>query len=74
LLRTNSRAPFPDALVTAARERKIPLSVLDLTQPEARDLYQSDLALIRPDQHVAWRGNELPDAEALLTRVTGGER
>jgi 2-polyprenyl-6-methoxyphenol hydroxylase-like FAD-dependent oxidoreductase len=74
LLRMNDHASSPDALLTAARTRAIPLSVLDITQPEARDLYQSDLVLIRPDQHVAWRGNELPDADALLTRVTGGQR
>ena len=31
-----------------------------------------DLALIRPDQHVAWRGSRLPaDCDAHLARVTG---
>jgi len=30
------------------------------------------LALIRPDLHIAWRGNRAPDdAAALLARVTG---
>jgi 2-polyprenyl-6-methoxyphenol hydroxylase-like FAD-dependent oxidoreductase len=72
LLRTNNDAPDPGELVTAARQRGVPLSILDIGQPEARELYQCDLALIRPDQHVAWRGNELPDADALLTRVIGG--
>jgi hypothetical protein len=39
---------------------------------EGRPLYGCDLALIRPDQHVAWRGNRLPaDGDALLARVTG---
>jgi hypothetical protein len=46
--------------------------VLDIDLPQARELYESDLALIRPDQHVAWRGDHLPDADELLTRVTGG--
>ena len=59
-------------LVTAARRRGIPLTVVDIALPEARDLYENDLALIRPDQHVAWRGDELPDVGELLTRVTGG--
>jgi len=27
--------------------------------------------LVRPDQHVAWRGDRLPDAAELLDRVTG---
>jgi 2-polyprenyl-6-methoxyphenol hydroxylase-like FAD-dependent oxidoreductase len=72
LLRMGSAAQSADALVTAAQRRAIPLTVLDITLPEARDLYESDFALIRPDQHVAWRGDVLPDADELLTRVTGG--
>jgi 2-polyprenyl-6-methoxyphenol hydroxylase-like FAD-dependent oxidoreductase len=73
LLRMGGRAPSAAPLVAAARQRGIPLTVVDIQLPEARDLYQSDLALIRPDQHVAWRGDELPDAGELLTRVTGAE-
>jgi hypothetical protein len=29
------------------------------------------LVLVRPDQHVAWRGEHVEDAEALLDQVTG---
>jgi 2-polyprenyl-6-methoxyphenol hydroxylase-like FAD-dependent oxidoreductase len=72
LLRMGRCSPSVTPLAEAARQRGIPLTVLDIEVPEARDLYESDLALIRPDQHVAWRGDELPDAEKLLTRVTGG--
>ena len=28
--------------------------------------------LVRPDQHVAWRGTSVADAEALLRHVVGG--
>lgn len=56
----------------AARARRIPLSTLKVDLPEGRALYECDLALIRPDQHVAWRGSALPaDCSALLARVTG---
>ncbi|HEY6786036.1 MAG TPA: hypothetical protein VI365_01870, partial [Trebonia sp.] len=72
LLRMGGHAPSAAPLVGAARRRGIPLAVVDIELPEARDLYESDLALIRPDQHVAWRGDELPDVGELLTRVTGG--
>ncbi|HUL94280.1 MAG TPA: FAD-dependent oxidoreductase [Burkholderiales bacterium] len=59
-------------LEAAARRRGVPLSVIDVSNDEARDLYGRDLALIRPDHHVAWRGNALPeDASALLAGVTG---
>jgi 2-polyprenyl-6-methoxyphenol hydroxylase-like FAD-dependent oxidoreductase len=56
----------------AARRRGLPLSVIDISSDEARDLYARDLALVRPDHHVAWRGNALPeDTDALLAQVTG---
>ena len=38
---------------------------------EARDLYGADLALIRPDQIVAWRGNSAAGAEQVLRRAAG---
>jgi hypothetical protein len=48
------------------------LAVLDVAVPEARELYGRDLALVRPDHYIAWRGDRAPDdAEALLARVTG---
>jgi 2-polyprenyl-6-methoxyphenol hydroxylase-like FAD-dependent oxidoreductase len=44
----------------AARASGIPLAVVDISgehaADEARAVYGADLALIRPDQHVAWRG------------------
>ena len=61
------------ALEQAARVRGVPLKVFAVALPEARDLYQRGLALIRPDQHVVWRGDALPDdCAALMVRVTGG--
>jgi len=59
------------ALRAAAQTRGVPLTVLDVDLPEGRDLYQRDLALIRPDQHVAWRGDTVPDdCGALIDTVT----
>jgi hypothetical protein len=59
-------------LAQAARARGVPLTVVDVAAPEARDLYARDLALIRPDTHVAWRGDRAPaDCDALLAKVTG---
>ena len=50
----------------------IPCDFLDCSDGDARDLYGCDLALIRPDQHVAWRGNQLPaDCDRLLAKLTG---
>jgi hypothetical protein len=59
-------------LAAAAQARKIPFTTVSVAVSEGRDLYECDLALIRPDQHVAWRGNDIPaDCDALLARVTG---
>jgi hypothetical protein len=59
------------ALERAAAARGVPLSVLDVRVAEARGLYGRALALIRPDQYIAWRGDRLPgDCDALLARVT----
>ena len=72
LLRFNSRAADTTTLERAAAGRGIPLSILDVTLPEARELYGCDLALVRPDQYIAWRGDQLPnDLDALLACVTG---
>jgi 2-polyprenyl-6-methoxyphenol hydroxylase-like FAD-dependent oxidoreductase len=60
------------SLVEAARRANLPLAVLPITDETARALYERDFVLIRPDQHVAWRGNAPPDnADALIARVAG---
>jgi 2-polyprenyl-6-methoxyphenol hydroxylase-like FAD-dependent oxidoreductase len=59
-------------LEAAAARRGVPLRVVEIALAEARDLYRAGLALVRPDQHVAWRGDALPDdCDALIARVTG---
>jgi hypothetical protein len=72
LLRLGESPPHAESLVAAATRRGIPFAVVDVPDPEARELYGRDLALVRPDQHLCWRGNRLPDeCDALLARVTG---
>jgi hypothetical protein len=59
-------------LVAAAERRGMPLTVLDIDAADAADFYGHRLVLLRPDQHVAWRGNALPaDQLALIDRVRG---
>ena len=53
----------------------VPLTVLEPPGTALPELYRARCALIRPDQHVAWRGDIWPDdGEALLQRVTGRSR
>ena len=61
-----------DPLADAAAERGMPLKIVDIREDRARTLYERDLVLIRPDHHVAWRGNTVPDRPgAILDRVRG---
>jgi FAD-dependent monooxygenase len=59
----------------AAARLALSIKILSLSQePLARALYERDLVLIRPDQHVAWRSNALgseAEAERILQVVTG---
>jgi 2-polyprenyl-6-methoxyphenol hydroxylase-like FAD-dependent oxidoreductase len=71
LLRLGSKPPSADVFLAAAKKSGIPLKVFDLPHPQARELYGRDLALVRPDQHIAWRGDGSADADAVLARVTG---
>lgn len=53
-------------LAQGATDAGVPLKIVDPETPELRDLYDAGYALIRPDQHVAWRGDALPGAAQLL--------
>jgi 2-polyprenyl-6-methoxyphenol hydroxylase-like FAD-dependent oxidoreductase len=60
------------ALEAAARDKGVPLRVLDIERPTTAIFYGEGLVLSRPDQHVAWRGNTIPaDPLALIDRVRG---
>jgi 2-polyprenyl-6-methoxyphenol hydroxylase-like FAD-dependent oxidoreductase len=59
-------------LESAARERGMPLAVLDVSSAAAAGLYQHAFVISRPDQHVAWRGQSAPaDCLALIDRLRG---
>jgi hypothetical protein len=61
-----------DGIVAAAAQRGLPLAVLDVRSPEASQLYRHRLVLVRPDQHVAWRGDAQPvDTLGLVDLVRG---
>ncbi len=61
-----------DAVAAAAAKRDVPLDMVEIAEPEIAALYECKLVLVRPDGHVAWRGDTLPqDALALIDRVRG---
>ena len=72
LLCLNGERELVAPLVTAARDRGVPLTTLTIDMPDARALYECDYALLRPDQVVVWRGNHIPeDGAPLIARVAG---
>jgi 2-polyprenyl-6-methoxyphenol hydroxylase-like FAD-dependent oxidoreductase len=72
LLVTDGDSGSTDGLVAAAARRGVPVTVLALPDERLRGRYGARLALIRPDQHVAWRGDRLPaDGDRLIAVVTG---
>jgi 2-polyprenyl-6-methoxyphenol hydroxylase-like FAD-dependent oxidoreductase len=72
LLRIGESTQDVSGLERAAAARGMPLGIFDVTSPAAHDLYECELALVRPDGHVAWRGDRPPDDwDVLLAVVTG---
>lgn len=62
-------------LLDAALQRDVPFALLDVVPAEPAPVYTTLLVLSRPDQHVAWRGDRLPDDPlALIDRVRGAAR
>ena len=51
-----------------------PLEVLDIANRRAREIYEYDLLLVRPDLHVAWRGNKISDEDATKIAATASGR
>ena len=72
LLVTQGEHQSADRLVLAAATQSIPLTVAVPSDDRLPTRYAARFALIRPDQHVAWRGEAIPDdVEGLLRHVVG---
>jgi 2-polyprenyl-6-methoxyphenol hydroxylase-like FAD-dependent oxidoreductase len=72
LLRLGGTQADIGAVAKAFAALKAPFRVLDVADAEPRAVYGCDLLLLRPDLHVAWRGNAPPaDATRLAAMVTG---
>jgi hypothetical protein len=57
------------------RATRPPLEVLDIKDEWAREMCGFDLLLVRPDLHVVWRGDQVPeDAGAIAAVATGQEK
>lgn len=71
LLALGPRPPSTTAFEAAALGLSVDLRVVRLPEASLLELYEAPLALIRPDQIVAWRGTAAESAAEVLARVTG---
>jgi len=71
LVRIGPDAPAVSNFEQAAKKLNMPMAVVQLDEAAAEEFYQARLLLVRPDQHVAWRSNDVPDdvAEILKTVI-----
>jgi 2-polyprenyl-6-methoxyphenol hydroxylase-like FAD-dependent oxidoreductase len=72
LLRLGSSNADTSGLERAMHALAAPFEIVTVSDDIARDLYGRDLILLRPDLHIAWRGNDAPtDPGHLAALVTG---
>ena len=67
LLRFGDADPSP--LIDAA---PVPLETVIVDDPTIAPIYEAKLVLVRPDTHVAWRGNTCRDGAAVWAQVLDG--
>ena len=65
-------APF----IESAAAGHVPLTVVELRDQALEERYEAPLLLVRPDQHVAWRGPSVDrvTARTLIDRICGASR
>jgi len=59
-------------LAAAAAARGVPFEIVSIGDPDLAALYERRLVLVRPDGHVAWRGDAAPADPAAVVDVARG--
>jgi 2-polyprenyl-6-methoxyphenol hydroxylase-like FAD-dependent oxidoreductase len=57
----------------AFKRRLVPLVTYALSERSVAELYGQPLVLVRPDGHVAWRGDRANEADGIADQVRGAE-
>jgi 2-polyprenyl-6-methoxyphenol hydroxylase-like FAD-dependent oxidoreductase len=61
-----------ELMAKEANEYRTPVTYLPVSDPVVRAVWERDLVLVRPDQHIAWRGSRAPENwTRVLDHVTG---
>jgi hypothetical protein len=72
ILKLGHTATDVSSLERAIRSHGAPVTVLDIPDRVAREIYGFDLILVRPDLHVVWRGNAAPEDAAEIAAIATG--
>jgi 2-polyprenyl-6-methoxyphenol hydroxylase-like FAD-dependent oxidoreductase len=59
-------------LLEAARKRNLPLTFTAIAEPHIAALYARKFVLVRPDGHVAWRADRMPEDALCVIDVVRG--
>ena len=60
------------SLTEPAQRAGVPLEVITINDRHVHEIYERNFVLVRPDGHVAWRGNEIPnDTKEIIDKVRG---
>jgi hypothetical protein len=74
LLVLSSRMCDTSSFSSAANRVGLPLDAVTLDEPRVTEVYERPLVLVRPDGHVAWRGDSVPDnPAAIIDHVRGAD-
>ena len=60
------------SLLAAAKQRKVPMTFAAIAEPHIAALYERRFVLVRPDGHVAWRNESMPQEPPRLIDVVRG--
>jgi 2-polyprenyl-6-methoxyphenol hydroxylase-like FAD-dependent oxidoreductase len=58
-------------LIDAAARRGVPLRAIAIDDPAVAALHGAAFVLVRPDAHVAWRGDDVVAPDAIIDRARG---
>lgn len=72
LLRLGNVPPDATALLQVAQARGVPMREVAIPDQAVAQLYEKPLVIVRPDFHVAWRGDATPaDPAAVIDTIRG---